>query len=258
MLALERRPDTRTAMTVYFDEFLARLQTAKSPLEAQAVLQRTIEQLGFFSFDYATGLQTTPQPRSSTDIAIDCYLSTVGWSDRYVEQGYPEHDRFTRTALARVSPFAYEMLLGRPPESRTQWQMEGEIGDQGIRSGVVVPVHSASSRYGVMHFGAQLAPVEFARLDRETRPIATLIAAYFHEHMLTLLAPPSFKSLLSERERECLLWAAQGKTAWETSMILNIAERTVKKHIGSAMGKLGVATRTQAVAKAIALGLMHT
>lgn len=244
-------------MTVYFDEFLTRLQSAKSPAEAQSFLQKTIEQLGFYSFDYATGLQLTPQPKSSMDIAIDCYLSTVGWNDRYIEEGYPEHDRFTRTALARVAPFAYDLILGRPHESLKQRQMEGEIVDQGIKSGVVVPVHSATQRYGVMHFGSRLTPNEFARLDRETRPIASLIAAYFHEHMLTMLAPPTIKSILSDRERECLLWAAQGKTAWEISMILNIAERTVKKHIGNAMAKLGVATRTQAVAKAIALGLMQ-
>ena len=35
---------------------------------------------------------------------------------------------------------------------------------------------------------------------------------------------------LSPRELECLKWAAAGKTAWETSIILDISEGTVKFH----------------------------
>jgi DNA-binding CsgD family transcriptional regulator len=61
---------------------------------------------------------------------------------------------------------------------------------------------------------------------------------------------------LTARERECLLWAARGKTAWETSAILGIGEATVNNLLASAKLKLGAATRTHAVAKAITLGLI--
>jgi LuxR family quorum sensing-dependent transcriptional regulator len=61
---------------------------------------------------------------------------------------------------------------------------------------------------------------------------------------------------LTERERACLQWAAQGKTGWEIATILGITERTVKKHLGTAMRKLSAATRTEAVAQAIAKGLL--
>ncbi len=46
---------------------------------------------------------------------------------------------------------------------------------------------------------------------------------------------------LTERERTCLLWAARGKTGREMAVILKITERTVKKHLGTAMRKLGAA-----------------
>ena len=69
-------------------------------------MQKTVENLGFKTYDYATGL-TTPRPVSALDVAIDCYLSTVGWSDRYITEGFPAHDRFTRgvagSALAIAS-----------------------------------------------------------------------------------------------------------------------------------------------------------
>jgi DNA-binding CsgD family transcriptional regulator len=62
---------------------------------------------------------------------------------------------------------------------------------------------------------------------------------------------------LSARELECLQWTAAGKTAFETSVILGISERTVRFHQNAAREKLGCATTTQAVAKAVVDQLIH-
>lgn len=61
---------------------------------------------------------------------------------------------------------------------------------------------------------------------------------------------------LSAREREVLLWAAQGKTAWETSVILGVSARTVEFHLASCRRKLGVSAKAQLVARAVAEGLV--
>lgn len=55
---------------------------------------------------------------------------------------------------------------------------------------------------------------------------------------------------LREREVETLTWAARGKTSAEIGEILGLSKRTVDFHIERARGKLGVATRVQAVMKA--------
>jgi DNA-binding NarL/FixJ family response regulator len=56
---------------------------------------------------------------------------------------------------------------------------------------------------------------------------------------------------LTSREIEVLAWVACGKSAWEIGEILCIAKRTVDEHVHSAVGKIGVANRTHAVAVAI-------
>jgi DNA-binding response OmpR family regulator len=56
---------------------------------------------------------------------------------------------------------------------------------------------------------------------------------------------------LSEREIETLTWSARGKTSDEIATILGLSKRTVDFHMDNARGKLGVATRTQAVVKAV-------
>lgn len=61
---------------------------------------------------------------------------------------------------------------------------------------------------------------------------------------------------LSAREREVLLWAAQGKTAWETSAILGISPKTVEFHLGNCGRKLGTATKSQTILAAARKGLL--
>ena len=61
---------------------------------------------------------------------------------------------------------------------------------------------------------------------------------------------------LTEREGEILSLIAQGASNKEIASQLYIAEGTVKNHVTSILGKLGVRDRTQAALKARELGLM--
>jgi DNA-binding CsgD family transcriptional regulator len=65
----------------------------------------------------------------------------------------------------------------------------------------------------------------------------------------------SFVHGLSWRERECLLWAARGKTYLEMSMILGIAYGTVKTNLDRARYKLNCVTLSQATAIAVVHGI---
>ncbi len=61
---------------------------------------------------------------------------------------------------------------------------------------------------------------------------------------------------LSKREIEILKWAKEGKTSFETSVILSISERTVNFHVGNILKKLNVINRVQAVAAALEKGII--
>jgi DNA-binding CsgD family transcriptional regulator len=63
-------------------------------------------------------------------------------------------------------------------------------------------------------------------------------------------------SKLTKREKECLIWAADGKTSWETAKILGVSNETVAFHHHNAMTKLGSKTKNHAVARALSLGLL--
>lgn len=59
---------------------------------------------------------------------------------------------------------------------------------------------------------------------------------------------------LSERELDVLRLASQGRTNKAIGVELSISDRTVQGHLASIYGKLGVASRTEAVTRALKLG----
>lgn len=56
---------------------------------------------------------------------------------------------------------------------------------------------------------------------------------------------------LTDREIDCLTWAARGKTSAEIAQIVGTSKRNVDFHVETACRKLDVATRVQAVVKAV-------
>ena len=83
----------------------------------------------------------------------------------------------------------------------------------------------------------QLSPKAAARLMRE-------------------VAAPERPETLSEREVEVLRLLARGLANKEIARDLSIAEKTVKTHVSSILGKLGVQSRTQAALYAGRIGLV--
>jgi DNA-binding CsgD family transcriptional regulator len=61
---------------------------------------------------------------------------------------------------------------------------------------------------------------------------------------------------LSPRQREVLMWSAEGKTTWETSIIMKCTEATVNYHLRQVIRKLDATNKTHAVSRALHLGLI--
>ena len=83
----------------------------------------------------------------------------------------------------------------------------------------------------------QLSPQVAARLTREVQA-------------------PQSPEKLTERETDVLRLLALGKSNKEIALDLFIGEKTVKTHVSSILGKLGVPSRTQAALHAVRIGLV--
>lgn len=94
---------------------------------------------------------------------------------------------------------------------------------------------------------------DFSERDRGLldllRPFLVAIRERFE---LRYAERPTNGAALTEREGEILRWVARGKTNQEIASLLFVSPHTVRKHLENAYAKLGVHTRTAAIACAFA------
>ena len=89
------------------------------------------------------------------------------------------------------------------------------------------------------------------------RSILQFIAFHYHNTVCKFLNQKNEKRVkLSPREKEVLLWTAEGKTAWEISKILNLSISTTNQYIRKAIEKFGVHNKQHALAKAYSSGIL--
>lgn len=96
--------------------------------------------------------------------------------------------------------------------------------------------------------GRQLGADDYVTKPIDFEVLATIISARLAGVARTGLWPKSVG--LNDREVEVLTWVARGKTSAEIAQIIGLTKRTIDFHIDNARGKLGAATRTEAVIKA--------
>ena len=70
------------------------------------------------------------------------------------------------------------------------------------------------------------------------------------------VSAPEQPEVLSERETDVLRLLARGLANKEIAARLSITEKTVKTHVSSILGKLGVQSRTQAALYAGRVGIV--
>lgn len=97
--------------------------------------------------------------------------------------------------------------------------------------------------------GRQLGADDYVTKPIDFDLLATILSARLARVARNGIWPQRIE--LAEREIEALTWSARGKTSDEIALILGLSKRTVDFHIDNARAKLGVATRIQAVVKAI-------
>ena len=86
--------------------------------------------------------------------------------------------------------------------------------------------------------------------------VATLVAAFGERAEASSPRPCPLVEPFTQREREVLRLLVAGTSNREIARCLVLSVGTVKKHVYNICGKLGVSSRTQAIARARALNLL--
>jgi DNA-binding NarL/FixJ family response regulator len=138
-----------------------------------------------------------------------------------------------------------------------------DIGVVVLSDDVVRTARLAAARalpaWGVLPRGAASDDVK-AALHAVARGLVVVPAGVSRAVPLTTSAvepdEPGHTDELTRREREVLELASQGLSNREIGAVLGISDHTVKFHLASVYGKLGVATRAEAVQRGLRSGIL--
>jgi LuxR family quorum sensing-dependent transcriptional regulator len=202
-----------------------------------------------FGYQFLCCLSAPGSQSAAFDKRLLLNVWPKGWLEQYQKSNFNAHDPITAAVRIRTGSFRWADVVIPPHDRLAKSVMTIALRDYRMRHGYCVPFHGLN--------GYQ-AGISFAGFDvedvAEANAAMQLIGIYAFNRVATIKATRKEHRVLTEREREVLRWTAAGKTAWDTGGILNIAEDTVNKHIASAMRKLNVYSRAQAVAESIRRG----
>jgi LuxR family quorum-sensing system transcriptional regulator CciR len=172
----------------------------------------------------------------------------------YVREQEKLPDPVLRAAERAPSGFKWEALPRLVTLSRQEEEYMRRAALHGIVNGYTVPNHVPGETFGSCHFVVRPErPFEDAKV-----PAAQALGNFAFEAARRLLAERGESSEawiqpapLSDRQRECLLFVAKGKSDSIIGQLLNIKPRTVNEHIEAAKRRYSVATRSQLLVRAL-------
>jgi DNA-binding CsgD family transcriptional regulator len=235
-------------------EFIEESHAARGAPELAAALGRFI---GGFGLDRFVMTRMEARPAHSAAETPFGFLSTypAAWLERYAEGHYADYDPVYLYGLVARRPFTWEEAVAKRGSVQGEAVM-AEARGFGLVSGVGLGVRGLGGE--LVGFGFS-SPAPTVRTERtamyQLRAAAYHFCAAYEDAAGGRAAPA--EPILSDREREVLLWAASGKTKAEIATMLAVSASCVKRHCENAFLKLGVVNLTAAVAKAIRLGLIN-
>lgn len=233
-----------------YEEFVDALQTADDELAFERIARRVTERIGFrwFAYLYLTG---------DTRALVSSYPKF--WTRRYFDVGYERVDPIIQHASRINDVFVWDRRSPRISRTREQRLFFDEATSFGIMSGTTVPIKCGFGRVAAFTLATDEGLASTDRLVANARDVLQLIGIYFHTHVaarLHMKSKAGARSILTQRERQCLAWVAQGKTAAEIALLVGISPRTVMFHLENARGKLNASSVAHCVAEALRRDLL--
>jgi DNA-binding CsgD family transcriptional regulator len=178
------------------------------------------------------------------------------WVDRYLEQDYARIDPVVQGCLRRYHPVDWKHLdwSGRATRNFLVEAMDAGVGNQGYS----VPIRGPNGQFAMFTVSDRVSDGKWARFTHERTPDLILLAHFINQKALVIERGSDFLVMkaLSPREVDALTLLALGFNRAQAADSLSISEHTFRTYLESARFKLGAANTTQAVARAVAEGLV--
>lgn len=232
------------------EEISSELQGVETEAGLNEVVGQASRRLGFDHF--ALTLENRTRVTDVQTILLHDYPDE--WAKVYINFDLRGRDPVRRACDRSLIGFAWESIGALIPMTRGDRQMLAVGRECGIADGYTVPRHLPGEATGSCSFVVRPE----RGLPRSELLVAEIVGAVALSCALKVsnIGRKPSKAVLSDRQRECLLWSARGKTACETAIILGISAETVVQHLKAARERYDVHCRQSLILCALFDGLI--
>jgi LuxR family quorum-sensing system transcriptional regulator CciR len=231
------------------EEFVRQCACIVDMAELRDLIENTSRDLGFAYFAIVHHIRFG---RPSTDkVRLSNY--PVEWLAK-LREDESFNEPVLKAAERTSTGFLWSRLEDHVPLGERERRYMERAAQHGLAEGFTVPNHVPGETFGSCHFAVRRT----ADLPHDNLPAAQALGCFAFEKARQMIREhhqPSEQYVvpapLSDRQRDCLLFAARGKSDTVIGDLLNISPRTVNTHIEAAKRRYSVATRTQLIVRAL-------
>ncbi len=221
------------------EAFVRDIGKAQTEQELGEILGSICDELGFryFALTHHVDIRKAYRP----SIRVDNYPPE--WVDYFDAQKLGPSDPVHRASHLTSVGFAWSQLPDMIRLTSRDRDILAGASRHGIGSGFTIPAHVPGESAGSCSFATEAG----VPIPREQLPLAQLVGAFAFEaarRISRMRHVPDSHAPLTERQRDCVAWAARGKSDWEIATILGVSKETVIMHLKQARGRYRVGNRT--------------
>lgn len=234
--------------------FLSEIDRAETAAGCLDALHCAAEELGWSRFGY--GWSPAMRFRAGESYPVMTRGLPASWKRDWGRHG--RHDPYMEHACSTPLPFAWSQVIAKAGAlSEQQRDCISYVHDAiGTSVALTIPVHVSGRRPAFLSLIGERCRSSLE--DAEAIALMRLLVQSLDNHLFGKAGHRGAEDgRLSNRERECLVWTARGKTVEDVAVILDISADTVRVYMKRIIAKLQASNKTHAAAKALALGMIE-
>lgn len=225
--------------------------------DADSVFSEFEKVLAYYGYDRICYSLITDHPSLGLSSGHGIFRNyPESWMKYYVEKGYDRVDPVPQYGLITNRPFTWDFVTNNLNISKAQRKVMDEAREAKLLDGVGLAIHGLNGEISGVGLASSTGNTD---TDPVTLAKIRALVVQFHTTYTDLLQTnPAYNFItLTQREKEILSWASEGKSDGVIADILGISYSTVRFHTNNAYKKLGANDRVYAITKAIRFGLIH-
>jgi LuxR family quorum-sensing system transcriptional regulator CciR len=222
-----------------------------SEVETEAQLAGLLDEVGremgfsYFALTHHVDIRLAPRP------AIRLANYPAEWIGYFDDHRLGASDPVHRASQLTSAGFAWSMLPSLIKLTPRDHEVLALAGRRGIGDGFTIPAHVPGEANGSCSF----ATASGQALSERHLPLAQMVGVFAFEaaRRMWRMRHPCLaeRPQLTDRQRDCVVWAAQGKSDWEIARILGLSQDTVTEYLKRARERYGVSKRTMLAVHAL-------